>query len=313
MALLKSASEVLDQGHDFLLRGDFSNALARYNDAAKKYQKLGDINGAAIAGAYAAVMSLALRASDPAAYRQAVQSLRSLGPARMKLGVRESTAAQLAREAELLASEIELIGYHPASVDQYRQKARSLRDLATAFRADIGSQVLAIPELLHQGSLTGESKALPLAAHSEEALAESLLSSDPKAAAGHYQTARLWWSQAGYGGQADSALSRVQQYGRAARCWFCGRDVAGEGVHFVPMLSELTELVRNAVRDSPLPSYDAASGSVYACKGCYGAVYRLADGIATKRVAELEARVQAQIEDLKRRVASLHAALAQRG
>jgi hypothetical protein len=230
----------------------------------------------------------------------------------MKLGVRESTAEQLAREAELLASEIELTAYHPASVDQYRQKAQSLRDLATAFRSDIGNQVLVLPELFRQGSLNGELKALPLAAQSEEAMAESLISSDPKAAAEHYQTARLWWFQAGYSGQADQALSRVQQYGRAARCWFCGRDVAGEGVHYVPMPSELTELVRNAAKDSPLPSYDAASGSVYACKGCYGAVYRLADGIASKRVAEMEARVQAQIEDLKRQVASLHSAVAQR-
>ena len=305
MPLLKSASEVFDQANDLLLRGDFASALNKYNDAVRKFQKVGDMNGATQAFAYAAVMSLAQSPSNPMAFRAAAQALRALGDSPVKLGLRESTGNLLAREAEILASEAEWTALQPASGDQYKQKAQALRDVATAIRSDIGSNVLVLPELFRQGSFTGESHALALAAQSEEALAESLLATDPKAAAEHYQPARLWWSQAGNAAQADSALARVNMYGKSAKCWFCGREVAGENIHFVPMPSELTDLVKAADKDSPLPSFDPASGNVYACKGCHGAVYRCADQLAVQRTAELDAKIQPQIQDLKNQIQAI--------
>lgn len=302
MPLLKTASDVMDQANDYLMRGDFASALSKYNDAVRKFQKVGDVNGATQALAYASVMNLAQSPRDPAAYRAASQALRALGDTPMKLGLRESTGNALAREAEILASEAEWTGLQPTSVAQYQQKAQALRQVATAIRSEIGSNILVLPELLKQGSMTGESHALALAALSEEAMAESLISTDPKAAAEHYQTARLWWSQAGDAAQADAAASRVAQYGRSAKCWFCGREVAGENIHFVAMPSDLTDLIKAADKDNPLPSFDPASGNVYACKGCHGAVYHLADQLAVQRTAELDAKIQPQIDELKKQI-----------
>lgn len=295
----------MDQGHDFLLRGNFPNALGKYQDALRKFQKTGDMSGATEAAAYASVMDLAQRTSDPSAYRTAAQNLRALGDMSIKLGLRESTGNALAHEAEILASVTEWTALQPTSTAQYQEKAEALRTVATAIRTDIGGNVLVLPELFRQGSFTGESRALALAAQSEEAMAESLLASDPKAAAERYQTARLWWSQAGDAAQADAAASRVAQYGRSAKCWFCGREIAGENIHFVSMPSNLTDLVRAADKDSPLPSFDPASGNVYACKGCHGAVYHLADELAVKRTAELDAKIQPQIQDLKNQIQAI--------
>ena len=302
MALIKSAAELVEQANDFLLRGNFASASEKYKDAMRKFQKIGDVNNATQAAAYAAVMELAPRTSDPSAYRAAAQSLRALGDQPVKFGLRESTGNALAKEADILASATEWMSLHPASPDQYRQKADALRQVATAIRTDIGSGVLVLPELFHQGSITGESRSLALAAMSEEAMAESLIASDPKAAAEHYQTARLWWSQAGDAVQADAAAARVAQYGRSAKCWFCGREVSGENIHFVPMPSDLTDLVKAQNRDSLLPTFDPNTGNVYACKGCHGAVYHLADELAVRRTSELEAKVQPQIDDLKRQI-----------
>ncbi|HYM39492.1 MAG TPA: hypothetical protein VEY12_05020 [Thermoplasmata archaeon] len=302
MPLFRSASEVFDQANDFLLRGDFGSALNKYNDALRKFQKTGDVNGATLAAAYASVMGLAQRSSDPGAYRAAAQALRAVGDTPVKLGLRESTGNALAHEADILASAAEWTTLQPTSTAQYQQKAEALRQVATAIRTDIGSNVLVLPELFRQGSVTGESRALALAAMSEEALAESLLASDPKAAAEHYQTARLWWSQAGDAAQADAAAAHVAQYGKSAKCWFCGREVSGENIHFVPMPSDLTDLVKAADKDSPLPSFDPATGNVYACKGCHGAVFHLADRLAVQRTAELEAKVQPQIDELKKQI-----------
>ncbi len=305
MPLFKTATEVFDQANDYLLRGDFGSALNKYNDAIRKFQKVGDQNGILLATAYASVMSLSQNANNPNAYRGAAQALRAVGDQPIKLGLRESTGNALAHEAEILASATEWTSLQPTSTAQYQQKADALRQVATAIRSDIGSNVLVLPELFKQGSFTGEQRAYALAAQSEEALAESLIATDPKAAAEHYQTARLWWSQAGDAAAADAAANRVAQYGKSAKCWFCGREVSGENIHFVPMPSDLTDLVKAADKDSPLPSFDPATGQVYACKGCHGAVYRLADGLALKRTAELEAKVQPQIEDLKKQIQAI--------
>lgn len=305
MPLFKTATEVFDQANDYLLRGDFASALAKYNDAIRKFQKVGDQNGILLATAYASVMNLAQDSNNPNAYRAAAQALHAIGDQPVKLGLRESTANAVAHEAEILASATEWVGLQPTSTAQYQQKAQALRQVATALRGDIGGNVLVLPELFKQGSYTGESRALVLAALSEEAIAESLVATDPKAAAEHYQTARLWWSQAGSGAQADAAAAHVAQYGKSAKCWFCGREVAGENIHFVPMPSDLTDLVKAADKDSPLPSFDPQTGNVYACKGCHGAVFHLADALAVKRAAEVEAKLQAQIDDLKKQVQAI--------
>ncbi len=305
MPLFKTASEVFDQANDYLLRGDFGSALNKYNDAIRKFQKVGDTNGVMLATGYASVMNLAQDPNNPNAYRAAAQALRALGDTPVKLGLRESTANAVAHEAEILASATEWMGVQPTSTAQYQQKAQALRQVATAIRSDIGSSILVLPELFKQGSFTGESRALVLAALSEEAIAESLLATDPKAAAEHYQTARLWWSQAGSSAQADAAAAHVAQYGKSAKCWFCGREVAGESIHFVAMPSDLTDLVKAADKDSPLPSFDPQTGNVYACKGCHGAVHHLADALATQRMNELDAKLQRQIQELKDQIQSI--------
>ncbi len=305
MPLFKTATEVFDQANDYLLRGDFGTALNKYNDAIRKFQKVGDQNGILLATAYASVMGLAQNASNPNAYRAAAQALHAVGDQPVKLGLRESTGNALAHEADILASAAEWTGLQPTSAAQAQQKAQALRQVATALRTDIGGNVLVLPELLKQGSFTGESRALVLAAISEETIGESLLASDPKAAAEHYQTARLWWSQAGGSAQADAAAARVAQYGKSAKCWFCGREVAGENIHFVPMPSDLTDLVKAADKDSVLPTYDPQTGNVYACKGCHGAVHHLADVLATQRMNELDAKVQPQIQDLKNQIQAI--------
>jgi len=297
--------EIFGLGHDFVQRGEFANAYERYSEAARKFARQGDLNNAAVASAYGSVMQVGQRMSDPSAYHFAAQSLRNLGPTTIKLGLREISAATLATEADLLAGELEVRALQPTNPDQYRQKAQVLQNLAMRFRSELGGQVLVLPELFHQGTVQGEAKALPLAAEAEENLGDSKLSDNPRAAAEHYQSARLWWTQAGFSGRADQAAIRVRAYGRAAKCWFCGREVSGEGIHFIPMPSELTEVVRRSGAETALPTFDSSSNAIYACKGCHGAVYKLADSLAVRRMQELEVRVTAQINELRSQISDL--------
>jgi len=305
LPLFKTPVEILAQGHDLVLRGDFVQARERFSEASTKFTKQRDMMGANLASVYAAVMAVGQGISNPQAYRTASQSLLTLGPYMFKVGLREVPAQQLALELDLLAAELEVTSMAPSDPQQFGEKAKALQELAMRFRAQLAGQVLVIPELFTKTVVVGEAKAAPLMAQAEEAIGESLILQDPKAAAEHYQSARLWWIQAGRLDQADAASTHMKEYGRAAKCWFCGREVSGEGIHFVAMPSELTDLVKQRGQGSALPTFDAATNSVYACKGCYGAVFQLADAIAVKRTGELEAKVQKQIDEIKSQISQI--------
>lgn len=302
MALLKSAGDLLALGHDCVLRGDFSNANEKYTEAARKFAKQGDMMGAGVASSMAAVIAIGNQMSYPLAYRIASQSLNSLGNFTVKVGLRDVSAPQLAAELVLLGDEIELLANYPMNPLGHKEKAQALQALAMRFKTQLGGQVLVIPELFTKVVTTGDSKAIPLMAMAEEEFGKCFILYDPKAAAEHYQSARLWWMQAGRQDMADAASINVRLYGRSARCWFCGREVSGEGIHFLSMPSDLTELLKKTGEGSALPAFDPASKSIYACKGCHGAVFRLADDIALRRTQELEQRIAVQLNEIRAKI-----------
>ncbi len=229
--------------------------------------------------------------------------MNSLGEAMIKLGPRETTATELGRELALLAAESDLMCRRAVSPAEHAEKARMLRELATKFRTEMVDRTLIVPELFFKQSMQGESKAIPLSAYAEESLGESLILENPKAAAEHYQTARLLWMQAGRQDLSDAAASRVRSYGMAAKCWFCGREISGEGVHFLSMPSELTGLITKKSTGSALPSCDPTLSLIYACRGCHSAVYKLADARALERMQELEMRVNVQLNNIRESIA----------
>jgi hypothetical protein len=305
LGLIKSAGELVALGHDLVQRGNFVEANEKYGEAARKFAKQGDMMGANIASSYASVVAIGQQMSNPMAYRTASQSLVNIGGFMMKIGLREAPAAQLATELELLATELEVLSLSPANPQQFKDKAQALQTAAMQFRAKMTGQVLMIPELFSKIVMTGEMKAPQLMAMAEEALGESLILDDPKAAAEHYQSARLWWMQAGRQDYADAASMRVRAYGRAAKCWFCGREVAGEGIHFVAMASELTDVVKRTGEGSALPTFDPVSNAIYACRGCYSAVFKLADDLAVKRTAELEIKIEKELSEIRAQIRNL--------
>jgi len=279
--------------------------------ADKKFTKQGDLMNARTASCYAAIMIIGLGQNDSNSLYSAVKALRGLGESTLKMGLNEVSSSQLADEIELLAMEKDVLNLKPSNPSEYGEKAKRLQELSMRFRSQTAGKILIIPELFWKQTIAGESKALPLAAMAEEALGESLILDNPKAAAEHYQSARLWWMQAGRQDMAQTASSFVQSYGRAAKCWFCGREVSGENIHFVTMSSDLTNLIRRSADESALPSYDQSGSGVYACKGCYGAIYKQADSLALQRTKELEVRIDTQLDEIRQQLSAIQSTLRQ--
>jgi len=303
VALFKTPEQILQAGQDAVLRGNFPQARTYYENAALKFSKQGNTALCALAGSYAAIVSIAQSPSNASLLYGAAQSVRSLGNATLKLGLRETPASELATEIVMLATEADIQGRTANTPAEHAEKARRLRELATKFRTEAADRILVLPELFFKQSISGESKALPLSAYAEESLGESLVMENPKAAAEHYQTARLLWMQAGRQDFGDMAASRVRAYGSAAKCWFCGREISGEGIHFLRMPSELTGLIMKSSMGSVLPSFDPGLSQIYACRGCFSAVYKMADSRAVTRMQELEARINLQLNSIRESIA----------
>ena len=313
VALFKSGSEILALGHDCVLRRDFNGAYEKYVSATKKFAKDGNRPEQSVAEAYAAVMAISQGQSNPDILRSAVRSLQALGNLPLKMGLREVSSTELSQEMDLLASEIEIRRLNPANASEYADKARRLQDLASKFRTYTSGRILVIPELFERQTVRGELKALPLSALAEEALGESLISSDPKTAAEHYQTARLWWSQAGQYDETERAAGIVGRYAHATKCWFCGRQVTGEGIHFRSMPSDLTELLKKIADEDALPSYNGSKDTIFACMGCYSAIEKLADSLAVMRMKELEAKINVQLTQLANQISNIDSRMRSRG
>jgi hypothetical protein len=299
MPLLKTADELMELGHDRVLRGDFSAAADRYSDAARKYSKDGNMAAAAVAGAYAGLTRLGGN-PGPGEYRAVAASLAPLGGLPMKLGPRQIPASVLTHEANLLAEERECMSVRPGAPVEHDALAKRFQALSMAYR-QMGNQTLILPEIFQHESVSTATKAPLLAALAEEEMGESLIGQDPKRAAEHNQNARNWWMQAGNAERAQAAAARVNQYGHSVKCWFCGREVTGEGIQFVALPGEMGPW-SSSTQGSGLQSTDLTRGAVYACKGCSSVVDRMADERAIQRSKEVEDRLNAQIEALRRRI-----------
>ncbi len=302
MPLFKSPEDLMQEANDRLLRGDFVAAQRAFMSAAEGFAKRGQSGPGGpgqFAQAYAVLMGLSTPNPGAQDYQRVVESLAALGPAALKLGPRTVPAQEVRHEAELAREEQDILASAPGTPEAHQQVGTRLQALSLAYR-QLGNQVLVLPELFRRGAVPASSKAPVLAALAEEELGEAEVSRNPKRAAEHNQNARNWWLQVGESTRAEAASLRVQRYGRAVKCWFCGREVAGEGINFRPLSSDVVGFPV-ASEPSALPDRDDSRSVVFACRPCASSVERLADERAKAATKEIEERVNRMLTQMRAR------------
>ena len=292
----KSGDERVTEGNDFIKRKEFEKALKTFQKALEKGTKDKDLVEALVA-----LLGLYKNLSNAATYKQVAETLRSKGDMEFEFGLHDVSAAALATECELLSAEFAALAMNR---DQNGRTARgnALINAAMKYQTTIPNDVLVIPEIFGSVSMNGMRRAQKLFAEGNEDLAEGIVFSDPKKAAEYQQIAYNYRKQMGESGEAN--LSKINGYSKSVTCWFCGRDVTGERVHFFPMSSEVGILQYKEGADVRLPA--KTTDAVYACRGCYSAISRRADAIANhyhqeamRAIAEAEARLNARITRLE--------------
>ena len=236
-------------------------------------------------------------------YGRVAAVLRSKGDMQFQLGLNEVSADKLALECDLLGAEFGALAMsRDASVSANRGKA--LMDVAMRYQSAMPNDILVIPELFGGVAMNGVRRAQKLFAEGYEDMAESMVLSDPRKAAEYQQMAYNYRRQMGESGEAN--LAKIENYSRSVSCWFCGREVTGERVHFFPMSSEAGILQFKERDGSHLPAKTDKGDAVYACRGCYSAISRRADAIANYYHKQAMSEIQRVESQLRSEIASLN-------
>jgi len=310
--LFKSGSEVMDQALDLARRRDFARAKQKFDDAAAKLEKEGSVLNVALARAYAELMVYPTRGNDPTYLAGLAAYLRAqLGTTEMRPGPRGISASDLAVQLELAANESQVLAQVQSGAGDRGAVAQALQSVANGYR-QLGPQVLFLPELFSQRAIPADSKFPVLMATSFETLGASLQSSDPLAAAEHFQTAQQYWAQAGDQARSEASARQVEALAFRARCWFCGREGVGHGIQFVSLPIDQDVAGLKGVDSSPLPAVDGSGRRLFACKGCSSALRLLADSIAAQRAYEVEVRLNARIQALEQEIQSVRSSVLRR-
>ena len=303
-SLFKSGSDLMSQGQDYVRRGQLDKATLAFEAAAAKCSKSGDRVNAHTAHTYSLFLRLGPGPSPPAALRQAATALRTLESSHFTPGGRTVSAASLANQLELEATDIEVESGFARGTVRPEDRAQTLRFLSEEYRK-IGEEVVYRREFFGQGVVQASRLVPCFAARAEESLAMGLMASNPMAAAEHFQAAQQWWIQSGDPGRAQAAAQRVEQLAFRARCWYCGREGSGYGVQFVsmPVDAEISGLKLDG--PAPLPSMDGSGRFLFVCKGCNSAMRLLSDSIAREHAEEVERHLLSRIEMIELRIRRL--------
>jgi len=134
--------------------------------------------------------------------------------------------------------------------------------------------------------------------------------SDPGKAVEYYAEAMGYFSNAMLEEYKSYSDQRIKKLSTVAKCWFCGRDVQGEEIHYVYMETLLTPYLQSKFGGESPPSMRGTK--IVACVACYEAIHLMADSVARMyyeramaALREVEQRLTQQIYDLQRRMATL--------
>ena len=291
--LFKSGDQLYDEGIDLINRKEYGNAKGKFNDALSK-----DTSKAAMARMYIALIDLNNNRGNVSSYEAFINALDACGQSQFKFGLTEIDAEAIKTECTPGIEEIRA----SSMVDyDYMAKGQAMIDLAAKYASMIGDAPLKLDEIAKGNTqATGTRESLILQAMAYECMGTGVVMKDPKQGSEYMQLAYNFRRQIGDSGDRDLELMKC--YAKSGKCWLCGRPANGEGVHFMAVRSNISQMFRDRERDNLIKTADSGFGSIYVCMPCYSAISNRADDIsrgyynqAVSEMRAMEARLQAEI------------------
>ncbi|AGI48457.1 hypothetical protein TALC_01483 [Thermoplasmatales archaeon BRNA1] len=236
------------------------------------------------------------------AYQNLRLALSKLSEPTFKFGLTTVEVATLDQEADL---DIQEIRAFDMSDSDYMNKGQALIEVASGFASVVGDNPIRLQEMFKgTNEFNGTKESLILQACAYEVMGKGIAMVKPKQASEYLQMAYNFRRQIGDSGEEDLRLMKM--YANSAKCWICGRPVAGESLHFVAVKSRITPMFQEAENNEGVKSTSEGFGEIYMCMPCYTSISNRADQIARgyhntamNEIRAAEARLQAQINSLR--------------
>jgi tetratricopeptide (TPR) repeat protein len=215
-------------------------------------------------------------------------------------------AHDVAEEAKILAEEARLPQITLDRLGEYSGEIADKFEALSQLYLGLGRENLALGDLF---KINGTSYMMAFRCMGFSRLVKGLAEEkrDPTKAVEYYAEAMGNFGQAMLEEYKSYLEQRCKKLGNVAKCWFCGRDVQGEDIHYVYMDTILTPYLQEKFGTESPPSLKELK--IAACIACYEAIHILADLVARQyyekamaALREVEERLSAAIIALDRRL-----------
>lgn len=296
MGFFKNGDELYDQAVDNVNRKNFSDARSKFKKAIDKGCANEDCARFCIA-----MIDLESNMGSASAYNEVGRCAKALPSGGISFGVTTADRDLVVAQTEIAAEEIAATSINDSD---WKTKGQALLDVSVKFAATFGDKNLPLQEMLKGVGISGTKESLVLQAMAYEVMGRGAVYADPKQGSEYLQMAYNFRRQIGDSG--DEILSLIKQFATSGKCWLCGRQVSGQGVHFMAVRSTISDMFRSKEGSEPLRSSDESFGTIFMCMPCYSAISNRSDEI----VRPYYERTQDQINLLMARVTALEATVA---
>ena len=285
------------------------DAVLHFEEASKQYGIVGDTQKAGEAYALATLFYALTNGTGPA-WEACGKAMRQIPDTQLNVGF-SASSANIATQAAVLSFDIATtVALDGNSKDMSRVSA--LRELAQKYMDIIGSD-LAVWRLRRQ-ELDPQRRAFYLLGLASLIEGNSAVDSDPKKSVALLSEAATQFELAGTDpmGVIAGTQAKMENLSKFGQCWFCGREMQGQGLHYVTLPATISNYTRQ--RYGSTTPHNMEETSVVACESCASSIRNVADAVAhayyDRAIAELrdtEQRLNARISALQNEVNSLKA------
>ncbi len=301
-SLFKNADALYDQGIDLIKQGEFDKARRILTKSIEK-----DGGPDHMSAVIVSMIDMRGRLGDISAYVSLYNALNGTSAEEFEFGLTTINTEMMKKQCELSIEGIRTLNMNGAS-GVLIDKGQKLIKLAQKYQSEIGSENLKLSEIfLNDTTRTGIREGILLLAIGYESLSSGTVWDDPRKAAEYQQIAYGYRKQMGDSGEAN--LKLINDYAKTSKCWFCGRITSGLGIHFFPLSSEISPMLRTPEGSEPLASEAKDFNSIYACRACYTSISKRADDIARQyhlqamnEMRAVELRLQTQLASLQTQI-----------
>ncbi|MGD0318769.1 MAG: hypothetical protein ABSB56_03625 [Nitrososphaerales archaeon] len=285
------------------------DAVQHFSEASKHYASIGNSQKSSEAHALATLF-YALTTRTDQAWQACGQAMNQVPDSQLNVGFAVGSAS-LAQQASVLSYDMATTRVLDGNSKDVSRVA-AVRDLAQKYMDLIGSD-LALWRLQKQ-EIDPQKRAYYLLGLASLIEANSLADSDPKKSVALLSEAATNLELAGTDPMnvSSGTQAKLENISKFGQCWFCGREMQGQGFHYVLLPATVSQYSRQRYGSSTPHTMEGSM--VVACESCSSSIQNVADEVARayyeRAMAEmrsLEKRLNAKIAALEGEIASLRA------